>query len=614
MFRASEDTINQSLALLIEDEKILSFGRTQSSSPATRVYWTVAFKAFEQALPTFILLTQFKSLKDIRDNPDHGLEKALAILLAATIFSGLNVVWMDWNKLQYRSTPEFDLYWLTKDVEIKPHALYFYLQNDVLHYLIQKDEETLEIKSLNDLDSTTANLIKERKFHELTAAQCDLLKQAVDKHHEPGLKPDATVIAGHTIDYTLVPKCIATQLLISITSGSLLALSLTEGQDAKIQFIAAVFVSTLNFLKNLVTDSIGGINAHILSVSHRANEDEMPTTANLAPLNQQPGYVCIFNPFFIWCLRNIGAPILASFSAGGLFNELVVIMPSLIAGIISFIFYIFATSSLRIFNGVVAKNILEPTISYNIETSFADSTSLCGKVANELLSWRYCTVDYFLQDGYRLKAWSPEIIVNIFIGMIIATALTLIYSPVNDYLLCFEHNCFDAGNGSTLSFLFTSEKLDALADAQPLLFPLLFLFMFSVLGFMAVNVALSQRANILTYLEDRADNLGIGVKRQSSTTRESLHLINYDSQKIVLVNQEGLRQQLLHQEEGDREITLKEFSSALNYSTKVIPSMTSSNWHLREVQKAAVSNIWCCSFMQKAPDQKNCCSILLQNV
>ncbi len=613
--------------LLGTPQEIQRFGRTKSTSPATSVYWTVAFKAFEQALPTFILLTQFNCMKDIRNDPHYGLEKSLLILLQATIFSSLTVVWMDWNKLQYRSTPEYDLYWLTKDIEIKPHALYFYLQNDVLHYLIQKDQEILEIKSLENLDADVSNLIKTRQFNRLTAEQCDLLKQAVDEHHKPGLKPDALVIPGHTIDSTLVLKCIATQFLISITSGTLLALSLTEKQDFHIKIATSIVVSTLNFLKNLVTDSIAGINAHTLSVSHQANEDGLPTHSNLAPLEMQPGYWYIFNPFFIWCLRNIGATILASFSAAGLFAQLTSFIPSLLAGVISLIFYVFSTSSLRIFNGVVAKNILEPTITYDMETSFANNPSFFGKFMNEILSWRYLTVDYFLQDGYFFKGWSPAVIVNIFISMIIASALTLIYAPVSNYLLCFSPNCFNAGNGSTLSFLLTADRLDAFAQDQPWLFPLLFAILFGALGFMAVNIAFSQRANILNYLEDRAEALEVPVKKQSASTRESLCDVNDDSQKIVLVDESGARHSLFVREKKvitlhaftsmlqdqanyvstlntefscreKKEITLRNFRSMLQDQENSISTLN-TEFPYRE-KKETISNNWCCCFTKPA--------------
>lgn len=509
------------------------------------VYLTAAGNAVKNCISVPAFMIQFPSIRHM------PLTASGPLLLAFWLASSAANFWIEWNKVKERLKGEFDLEFLLTDTAFKPGTLYLFevigadVANDNGLYYAILNQEKLEIKSLHLLSDVIQTKLKAGNFNELDEKACKALKKRLATHHTSTKKADKPFKAGERTDAWLFWKNFLSIIAPSITTGALIGLLAAHNENTEVIIFAEILFSALNFLKDMVTESVIGVSAHgRVSTTHFWNfcANEQLEKGNIKALIKQPYFNYLLCDFFLGCLRNF-APLVIGVTCVNSFSEILTILfasslkekntaslaITFFIYLMSFLLYITTTSAYRIFSLSATKQLLEPAIPFNMENSLSDSKNRLYWFLGELMAARYLTVDFPLKRNIP-----PNLIANVLICATNIAFIALGYSALVTYLTCAAPHCFENGEGSLLGFLFSKKALDA---AHPI--PFVVAMSLAVIVIVIGNS--SKKANILDYLvrrKEKSDNnlFQVTLLNNFASAKEPSKASKDDARELVSLN------------------------------------------------------------------------------
>lgn len=519
-------------------------GQTYTRTIPRIVYFTAAGNAVKNCISVPAFMIQFPSIRHM------PLTASGSLLLAFWLASSAANFWIEWNKVKERLKGEFDLEFLLPDTAFKPGTLYLFevidaeeADNSGLYYAIL-NQEKLEIKSLHSLSDAIQAKLKAGNFNKLDENDCEALKNCLAAHHTSTEKADKPFKTGERTDAWLFWKNFLSIIAPSITTGALIGLLAAHNENTEVIIFAEILFSALNFLKDMVTESVIGVSAHgRVSTTHFWNfcVNEQLEKGNIKALIKQPYFNYLLCDFFLGCLRNL-APLVIGLTCANSFSEILTILfasslkekntaslaITFFIYLMSFLLYLTTTSAYRIFSLSATKQLLEPAIPFNMENSLSDSKNRLYWLLGELMAARYSTVDLPLKRNI-----SPNLIANVLIWATNIAFIALGYSALVTYLTCAAPHCFENGEGSLLGFLFSKKALDAAH-------PIPFVVAMSLAIFVIVIGNSSKKANILDYLvrrkEKSDDNLFQVALNNFACAKEPSKASKDDTRELVSLN------------------------------------------------------------------------------
>lgn len=563
------------------DLPLFPTGQTVSSNIPHVVYITATVNAVKNCVSVPVFMTQFACIKNM------PLSRSVPLLISLWFLSSVANYWIEWNKIKERLKGEFDLEFLSPNTVFKPGTLYFFNvigENNalILHYIILNTEkERLEVTSLAQLDSEIQAKLTRGEFDQLTNTDCETLrdslttthkkplsehdytqlKMQLPAHHTPTEKADKSLGGGERIDPWLLWKNFLSIMAPAITTGALIGLLPAKEYPVEVQVFSAATFAALNFLKDLVSESVIAIASHSKATTTyfwNIWPDDTVEKGNIRALDEQLYFNYVLCDFFLGCLKYLAAPVVAISCVSSFAQTLLMLVSllpknkpllstalSFLVAIASVLLYFPTLSAYRIFTLRSTSKLLE---SFNIETSLSDYKSKMGCVVDvfpwmlgEVCTGRYLSVDYPLKQHY-----SPTFITDILIWATNISFISLSYSALVAYLTCSTAGCFDQGEGSLLGLWIATHKLDAA-------YPVPFIIAMAIAVPVIIVGTSSKKANILEYIEERKKILmtnqasrsgdyqlleeSADVETKSSKDDErSIYLISQDSKDAIVFN------------------------------------------------------------------------------
>jgi hypothetical protein len=502
---------------------------TISGNFSWKIYLTTLANTIKTSLPVPIALTLIAALKGQR------LEDALGEIAGTLLAASVPGYWMEWYKIKYRLTPEFYLKNLTVDTVFEEGTLYLFHVSDenetqVLYYMALGKNNQLDIKKINQKNQIFDSIIaKVLNREDLTAEESRQIRQAVDARHTPMLKPDAPYVPGEVLDSSFFWKCFGSLILSSTVAGGLLGWAIGKPFGIVTQGIFAFILAVANFIKNMMIDAIIIFSAYARSCPG----------IRLASLPRQPRFALIYNQFSLALLRNWAPALLSILSIISVAQLLRPVNSYLALGVCIFL-YPFITSSFRIFTlDAAQKQLTYAGIKFSTENSFSKMNNPIARIFGEILSCRATTVSLPLRC-----AMSPiAITYTLMIGAIIG-AVMLLWTPINDDVLCPSKNCFGQGQGTLASFIISAKTLDAESQSNHHSIQAIFVIIVAALVIATAYGMFSLFANIREYIENRPEYTSktqgdYETVANPANTNNSRVIFNISDDPTTLFNSDG---------------------------------------------------------------------------